>query len=249
MYNQEEIQALIEAYLGNEISEKEKAAFEEKLKTDSKFGDTVNLYLQAKEVLMQEGKTELRKMLDEELASSNKKGGPAFLKYRFAVAAAVLLLISISALYYFLSPPPTPIELFAEYYDPAQSASRNISPEIEGEWQTAVMLYEQQEYEGALAAISVLLEDSTFAVKHGGEARLYQAICHLESKNYLAALSALEQIRVESMKYYPEREWYTALCYLGLNQKNSAISMLEQITKNEHHVYAKEARQLLNKLE
>lgn len=101
MINEQDIE-LIEKHLFGKLSEKEKTAFEQRIKDDTEFAQEVDFIRDFKICAKEFGREELRnklKKIAEEHKAIETQQNPSIRTY-FAIAASIIVVIGIAALFY-----------------------------------------------------------------------------------------------------------------------------------------------------
>lgn len=159
-------------------------------------------------------------------------------RYKYAVAAMFILLVSASLWLY--SPFSNEASLYDEYY----AAYPNlIDPLTKGDGQqnlSPYQLYELQEYD---QVISILRDNqSTDALWYTAQSYIAQG----DFEKGKSSLAIVEQLG--STEYSDDVQWYQALVYLKLGQEEEAKQRLVAIANDPQHNYLKRAKSLLAEL-
>lgn len=246
--NDEATYQLIEQYLGGELSGSEKEAFEQRLKDDPDFALETSLHRQLHERLAGEKIHELRAVLKEvdnewEDTTRVRKLFPARWMY---VAAAVVLVLIASVLYFNRSRPAVPEELFAQNFEPYQMVlNQRSSRENEDLLNAAINAYERGDFEQAVEKFTALSSVDSL----GMAPEFYTAISWLALQQADKAIAPLESIAGQNQSLLSEQaRWYLAMAYLSGGNKNSARKVLAEIQGYKRHFKQEEARILLEKL-
>ncbi len=247
---------LIERYLAEELSEAERADFENQLKVNADLREEVSLHQQVTETLRGEKVHELRdviKEVDEKWASNKPKENAKVVSFPFrkiaALAAAVLALVLA---YQFLSPKNTSSEaLFADNFEPYKMIlnQRSLIPNPETEWMAsevkkAVAAYQAKDYAEASTLFQALSKETPDADAF----QIYAANSELSLGHSDEAIVILNKLVEKAPPLLIEQSrWYLALAHLQKEDYASAKSQLQQI-QSDGFKY-KEAQKILRDIQ
>lgn len=264
--------SLLQKYLTESLSEREKMQFETLLTKDTAFQKEVQMYENLKSGLEGIGLDKLRTEVaswedryqhkqadivslsppENSLTHSDERTSiTSLLKSPYGVAASVSFIILFSLVYLlFLSTPEsakTPKELFAANFQPYEDL---ISVRgVEASPQTSRLIlgmeaYNRGDYEEAVRELTAYHVDSP----EDPQPNLYIAI----SYTILSEFTQANKYYVQAMRYPNFREqgqWYQALSFLKAGETEAAIKRLQAISLQSPFHYKKiEATQLLNDL-
>ncbi|CAM1374081.1 tetratricopeptide repeat protein [Tenacibaculum xiamenense] len=257
---------LIERYLKNELDNKERTVFEERLKKDSEFNEKVSFekelfssfnenewnfhhdneedvkdlesYFEKKEV------KELQQNIKSSFESIKKKNSPKIkrLYYVLAVAASIALLLGV-----FLNPfnpAPNSNELFAHYSSQELPTFVNRGDNSLDELVKAENYYKEKDYAKASEIFNNALEKG----KASANVYIYSGLSYIQlgeqKKSEEIFDSLINSDLIDAEKGY----WYKALLYLKSNNAQEAKKELNYIVKNTLYNTQK-ARELLEKID
>ena len=165
----------------------------------------------------------------------------------------VLLLLMVLAGLYFMKNSAdhqevSTSEIFAANYEPFPNTINGqtrgeAGTIIEGEvdFQQAMLLYGQGNYQEALVYMEGITTDATKL--------LYRGIALLETNQNEAAIQSLEQsVALEDDEIQDAATWYLALAQVKAGNVSSAQVALEAILQMDEHYKKKEAADILEKL-
>lgn len=183
-----------------------------------------------------------QKLRDREMLIANRPIS-FFRKYRFAMAASLLLLLSIGAAIFVFSARTPLHEKLVVLYKPIEpglpvlmdnSDSRSISD--------AMSLFQDAKFEESL-----LLFDGLLAEKPANDTLLFfDALCNFELEKYSEAQKKLEMVlSCENSVWIEKSEWWLALSFLSQNEKAKSRLLLQKIEAEKGHLFNEKAGQLL----
>lgn len=236
----EELLRQIEDFLAGELATEEKREFESRMEAEPALKEEVEVQRRLKNA-MEVLKTKERLKQAYTLYEGPNKVRPLTrpVWQTYAVAAAVVgLMLGITYFGTNLFKPESEVA-FNEFYQPEMSARGECPQEL-----SSFKLYEEKQYEDALAAVVSQKDDSTHCVRYFvginqlALARLPQAIQSLQ----IALTSPDITIRRKA-------EWYLGLAYLRDNNEESAEKTFKAIVeRNEsENPYVQPASKLLNR--
>lgn len=172
-----------------------------------------------------------------------------------AIAASLLLLITIGLYFLIPSTGPNPDLLYANNFnideDRLESELEQLSltgfaaaEKVRKESLTlALEQFQNQEYQAASTALATHIsnypEDET--------AQFYYGLTAMQNNNFEAALERLQPLADSSTStYQTAAQWYQALSYLKLGDTNEAIDLIEQLESTTQ--YGEQAARLLESL-
>lgn len=243
---------LIDKYVRGELTGNVLKDFKQRLTSDTAFAEQVGWHEKLVGGIKKQSRKELKaylQSLDTQVVSSIKE--PASEKkvatltfWKYAVAAAVALLVA--AVFWFDLLHPSPATLFAQYYQPYPNVEATIerNDEVADAYQQAFQWYEDGQYEEASAAFEQLLQTDV-----PSEAlNFYAGLTSLELNQFGKSLQYFEKvIKHPDHKYYQQALWYAALASLKNQDTESAKKYLHQLS-GEKGFYGDKAVQLLEEL-
>lgn len=255
----------IEAYLTNTLSDNELALFEERLKNDKDFFDSVQLEKQLFESLHEESlgyisnkdhaSVQAYKAAFESDATQDIKNAiikaeasyeqkpKRYIGLYIAAAASIALLISIFS---WNQTSESPSSLYATYIE----LSTLPSLAERGKDNSDVLLNAQRQFENKsyTKAISILQEAIKDTTDHRAVKYVYLGIAQMESDQFDDAMRTFETLAQSDFIDAPLAHWYMALLYLKKDDRKQAEVQLKKIIKENLYNKTK-AEELLLKIE
>ncbi len=162
-------------------------------------------------------------------------------------AAAAVAIIAIGIAIWLWAQPPSPSELYAQYYEPYSLSFSARGLDADQQLSKASELYKNEDYENTLPVLEELL---TKEVNNKDRVRLAAGICQMELGKNNEALSYFQNlISNTNSPYYEQGLWYAALLSLRSNDISSAKKYLQQLTLDVDSFNYEEAEIILSKLE
>jgi tetratricopeptide (TPR) repeat protein len=245
---------LIEKYLEGKISGKDKSGFESKLRSDTGFNTLFNDVRQMIQGVRYAAQNDLLNKLKEterslpavKIERRTKIFAPGKVKYAFAVAATVALLVSSIYIVFISRDQVRHEDYFTEYYTPYPNIIHPVQrAEITGmtEEELAYYYYEKEEYDKALELFNMLRTE-----KGDSENTLfYLANIYMAMGNYDKAIENFTILLNDSVIFENQTRWYLGLCYLEEGKLIEAKQQLERITETEN-AYKARADELLTRI-
>lgn len=252
--------SLIEDFLADRLSDKDKLAVEDRIKSDTAFAEEVEIQKNILLSIERAANEDLRNTIEGIQNKLGKEGffdsteGPVhegkILKLSFSriasIAAAIAVLIM--ATWWFLRPAPAPAPefRFADHYIPAEdllssklSESGFTSSASDSILQLGIDAYNAEDDETSLKLLEQYkeLEDpSSFLFPF---ADFYRAQIFLKNKEYGSAVKILQKLNQENdFELKSQVKWYLALGLLGENKIEEAKSILLEL-KNDNQTFNK----------
>lgn len=242
---------LLKRYYRGQLTETERAAFDQRLQTDTAFAEEVAGWAAIYKGLQQEGERQLDEQLrdlghqllrsDSDTGQKRVFGMPRWL---YAAAAVFLLLLLAWPVYQTLKPS---VPAFADnraLFD--QHFRVPPAPEVRdaqaSAWRTA---WRNKDYAAAIDGLEKLLADP--ATTNRSEAHLYLGISNLAAGRGKEALDALSQVGKDSFDY-EEAQWYTALAQIIVDDVVHAKQTLGEISGKQGHPHQTEAQEMLKSI-
>ena len=176
---------------------------------------------------------------------NSKRGRLVTFIRRYAAVAAVILLLVVSGLVYFIQPGQyTNERLFKMYYKTEDAVG--ISRSGNGNIVEAIMKYHEKDYFTALRLFDDILKNdpTNYAIRY------YCGISYIETGSYENAVAMLESVMEQNENLYIEyAQWYCSLAYLAKGDQDSAKAGFKAIADNSDHYYKDQASSILIKME
>lgn len=256
---EEHIANQIKRYARRQMSEAERAAFENRLETDAAFAEECSNWAAIYQGIQAEGDTQLERQLGE-LGNKLMQGGEPQLtappvntariarfqlpRWAYAAAAIVLLLLIAWPVYQSLQPSVPAFAsneaVFEKHFRPP-AAPQVRDADVAG-WQEA---YGRQDYPRAIAELETLLADPAYTSR--SEAQLFLGISYLAAGEGQKALASLNKVSPDGYDR-EDAQWYTALAYIIIDDVVHAKQTLSEIAETQENPYQQEAKEMLEQL-
>jgi len=225
----------IQAYLHDQLTDVEKQAFEELLKSNPEIAQETREALLIKEGLALEQDVELMQRIERlEASLENKKSSNTWIRW-----AAAILILAIPV-YYFSSLPSSPEELYKEYYSPYENVIGATRGDNAGNY---LLSYDHGNYKDAVVELSEAIEVS----ENPQDYYLYLGISYLELDDYQNAIETFSKIE-STNRFANHSKWYGALTYLKMGDENKAKEVLKELKESEGS-FSKQAEEILESLD
>ncbi|MFP4449201.1 MAG: tetratricopeptide repeat protein [Bacteroidales bacterium] len=237
-------------YLDNELDDREKRAFEQRLAEEEDLKKEFEFQRDLKESLMEDEVMQLRDKLNQ-ITSEERTFRTFSVKHvvLYAAAAVVITIVSMGTWLYVNQLSKSPEELYTEYYNAYENiyskrSGENIDEDNYSLIENAMGAYEQKDWEKAEKYFGLLLERESNDVF----VNFYAGIVYLEQQKGQEAIETFETVTDDKENLFREQAyWYTALAYLQKEDIDSAREYLEKIV-DEEMTKIDEARKLLRTL-
>ena len=229
--------ALFDRYLKGEQSSEEKVETELRLISDAALKESFKQYKMSVDTVKAYGiGKEIGDIIDEGYRRSKQK------TWLMATASAVVLMITLPAVYlkYFQS--NSSQDLYVAYYSP-YPADQNVR----GVEQTneAMDLYRTEKYAEAIPLFEAMITSGN----KNKSIHLLLGSCYLNVNNPSKAVEHLEvSSKAESKILTQNSEWYLALAYLKQDDTKKAADQLEYIA-TQNHLFREKAKKILLELQ
>lgn len=234
---------LVERYFDNEMTEEEKVRFHDSMKSNLELRhlfDREKLLINTIRFGAAKNHLDFFKELEKSLpdVTLERKTSPAWIYY--AAAASVVILL-VSGIYFFRANDPTPTELYAEYFTPYPNV---FEPTVRGSEKVtkralAFQKYEEGDYQQAAALFAALLRDE----REPGMLLLLGNANLALGKTEEAKNNFNEVVKTSSENSVPA-QWYLSLAYLRDGKISSAKETLTPLAETKNP-YSKKAKDLL----
>lgn len=247
MLHNEETYHLIEEYLKDRLSAKDKRDVEDRRSNDPEFAEMLTQYSLAKASINAHAAERL-KIKVKEAYRQTKPARRLNMTWRFSIAAAIILLIGLALWRITIPGAVSHEELFAQYYSPQSiTQTRSLSAENNELWTISMQAYHAGKYQPALEGFQKMKAEIQENLPE--EIFLYEGICHMELGNIDSALTSFGKVSDENA-VAPLAKWYTALAALKGNDPTRAKTLLEEISSSGRFSpqKRKQAKEILGKL-
>jgi tetratricopeptide (TPR) repeat protein len=239
----------IARYIYNELSDSEKTAFEQKLKSDAEFAEAYKLYSSIENTMQQDtvgDEDAFREQLTPYQqkyfsgATTPTKSKPKRWLY-IAIAAAAILILVFTIIPFNKTTPKTDEVLYAAYaqYEKIDETIRGDNDTVSKTFKKAADLFNTRQFAAAIPLWESIKDKNV-------QALIWLGVCNMETKNYTAAIANFDTIINGNSVYKDKAQWYKALCYLKQKDKKTCKELLLKITDGSS--YFKQANDLLKEL-
>jgi tetratricopeptide (TPR) repeat protein len=252
---------MFDNYFSGELSQQEKIAFEDHLKSDHKMAEAFQEYQDLRKgidySIMKSLKEDL-KHLEASLPEVELEPDvqhridpvPTTNRFRIWKVAAAVVLVSLSVGVIFqLQQPSSPQDLFSQYFAPAENLYVSIKrgDDIEANpLVQAFQAYDAEEYSVAIAGFERILGQEEFKDQHS-MVQYFLGSAQLAQGQSEASITTFERYLEISQDNIVQAKWYLAMGYLQENRVEEATSLLKELKQSE--AYGKEAGRILKKLD
>ena len=247
MENWENNDQLIDDFLMDRLSPKDRTAFEARLQQDAALLKTVETRRQAMTAIDLLGQKVLKAKLDQihEKVVTNQPARRVPLMRWAAVAAGVAVLV---AAFFLLLPGKTdPAVLYQAYYETPNlsGGSRGGDAAIDALKSEAAQSFKSQNYAAAVQQYLAILQQTP----NDPYVQLALGLSYMETDDLQNAEKAFAQIiQNEDILYLHQAKWYQALSFLKTGEVEKAKVNLEALAADPLVDFHEEAVELLGKL-
>lgn len=255
---EEQLQQQIEAYLANQLSLKEKTAFEAKMAADETLAADVKLYQQMDDLLGETDVMDFSATLTEVMTTPTTaestpeaiiKSMPtksSITRRWLSLAAGFALVAVLGTVIYTNLAQPSANDLYSANMEfPASlggggtlrsTDEQTLDPsklgQITRSWQQANEAYQQEQYDLALQNLVTIENiDPNFETENRGDYFFKKGLVQLKTGQIKAAIISFEAVNTGS--YVSNAEWKRALALLKVDT-NKAKTALETIVNKNH---------------
>jgi hypothetical protein len=233
----------IEAYLDDELSAEERAAFEVALKNKPGLQEEVRAHQATRRAVEAYASQRTHDRVSKIFASQQKQQRPGFSTGMLRIAAAVALVLAMGIAYFYLQA-PNAAQLAEDYLEPYPDRITTMGQNDANALATAIQAYNQAQYDEAIAAFQQIPPG------HPQQPLidLYIGVSALETGRTPLARSALQPLAEQAGDYQAAARWYLALAYLKEGDTAAARPLLNLLITADGYK-AESARRLLDRLE
>jgi hypothetical protein len=234
----------IERYFDDDLSNEELELFREKIQTDIKFKEQVQLYEQVFGDLVYKREQKMKNnFIDLELHTRKSKKVIFFngiMKRVIMFPLLFVVIVVVFGLNYFSFSSEQDFRLiFEEYFEPYPNILAPISRSseyLDSELSNVMILYETGQYEDALLGLNTLIDGSN---AYHNELLFYKGLSLLASDNSSEAVSSFELMDLSS-DMENQRKWYLSLALGQSGELTQAKRLLKDIESDSSHfmIYA-----------
>lgn len=244
---------LIECFLADRLSKKDRREVEDLLGSDKKF----KALFEELSVVIKGVEYSARNELMNKLKKT-EKGLPEIqikpktvtlkkVKYTLAIAATVALLLGSVYTVLISRHSDAKNDYLTNYYSPYPNIIHPVQRDEDTgmtEEELAYFYYESEQYDLALEKFLELKEDTSVNLEN---TLFYLANIHMALGNYEQAIENFTNLLNDSLVFANQTRWYLSLCYLEEGNVDSAKRQLEQIMETDNS-YNERAMELLDKV-
>ena len=238
----------IERYLADEMEPQERQDFELQLQTNEELKNTMQLYNSINTTMKEEDVSAGEKELSQTLEQMNRRyilTGGKIRKLSFKkllAAAAALLVLVFSIVYYINSGKLTPEKLYIAYAEHSSLQVQLRGTAADSLAETAALKFNKKNYYEALPLLQEYLRHEPEDI----QMKFSLATCYLELDKYSDAEKIFSEIAAGQSAYTASAGWYLALTSLKQKDIKTCRSRLQSIPQSSSY-YAR-ATELLRKL-
>jgi len=246
----------IKAFLGNEISEQEKAKFTLHFSTCELCKEVKDSFATVNQLSIEEDVTALK---EEVFSTISRRSLTTRRRFIARIAAGILLpIMGFSTLFYWNS--KTNERLYAanfQSYPILGQVTRGDTDERTGienyenislpkTLDAALTAYKAKNYKASISHFKTYLNDQPQNTK----AVFLYSLANLEINNIEEAIPNLEEVRKrnDNQELYEDATWYLALVQIKKKQNNVAITLLTELIDRPSSFYSEKATLLKNQL-
>jgi hypothetical protein len=205
----------IDDYFQMQLSESERIAFEQKIKTDPDFADLVAFYTHTKAI-------EREKILKARHADwTNEKGGKQTKFFPKAIIGIAATLLFLAGFWYFDKIDNKNYEEIATNYIQTELATLPMKMDAaEDSLELGKKLYNEKKYKEAFEIFEIIKKPS---------AQEFMGLCALQSKDYLRATAIFEQQAQNQELLNNKAKFYLGLTYLKMGETAKGEALMEEV--------------------
>lgn len=241
----------IELYVEGNMTELEQRDFEAQLKSNLLLKTEYEKYISCvdgiKGFYSSNLKNQLKEQdleLDMELAMPSKS---RFKKIRlYSIAATfTLFVIAYSILNFFNNERPLK-EIASKYKEEDKGMPVLMSIGEDSQFNEAMSLFKQKEFQRSLTIIQSLQAENL----NNDTLIFYEGVNYEMLDKTGKAISCYKKLQSVKYSIFTEKAQYRlALCYFQIDDKKNGVDLLKIISKDSHHLYAEQAKEILKELE
>jgi hypothetical protein len=221
---------LIQDYIANRLSEKDKLRVEALLETDLELKEMYTTHKEVAAAFQISKSNEIKKRLQELDATETSSGGNNFMQGKFrriAVAAVVIF-----GLFYMMTLLRSSDDIFESYFEVCPNTYLPVTRgnTIKNLQFEAFKTYESNNFVASELAFYELLKTTA-----DPNIKFYYAMSLLNQNKFDSALEQLNSLHKERFEYQVESLWYAALIQLKKNNTESAkkhLTYIQQLNSN-----------------
>ena len=238
---------LIEAWLGNELSEEAKQAVEARMAADPDFKDAVGKHKYAHQLLINAASANVKSQLEDlrknNLHKSKKRltvTNKQKLRLRWFTVAASILLFAIIGSWWWSWQNFSTKALITEYGVAYPAGPLRGNTQAETTFQQAMHAYSQKNYTEARQLFANIHPSDNNQI----EISFYLGHTYFQLAEYENAITAYQKvIGARDIRFQAAAEWYYLLSLLGSEQEEQFQQMADKLAQDSQHAYR---QQLIN---
>jgi len=235
---------LIEKKIDGALTPEEAIIFEHRLSIDPVFAEEYNLQKQMVASLRQHHKQALKEEFTTMYrAVKHKKRRKQTVRELTYWTAAAFLIASLAVGYFMFFAQPNSQVLYTTYYEiyPADPVMRG---EYEAVYGKVMTLYQQGDFQTAIPLFEQILEEGA-----NGKVKLLLGNCYLKMGAEKQAITTFKQVTLSGDSIIQQHGyWYLALSNLKYNNRDEALNILK-VLSNQSGPYQQKAKALYTALE
>ena len=228
----------IERYLDGEMTDQEKLAFEQRLTNEPLLKQEYDVLNSVVNQVQNSKREELKSLLqkaDLELDDKpiNRPSGVLF--WRYAIAASITLMISLSIFYYYNSKVDNREKLVAAYWQKDKGLPVLMDENSNASLDNAMTAYKSGNYDYAFSQLEALTQTDTVLY--------YEGLCSFELKK--DATTYIKPVAENSSSVFQAKaKYYLLLLYIKADKKVDAVKLLNELLKETEHPYREQILRL-----
>jgi tetratricopeptide (TPR) repeat protein len=249
---------LIRKYIANTLTREEELAVAAKYDNDTDFRDTLdgleNFSLEEYDELMNKLDHHVNNKINQIKAKGNHNELPSntgkvtnFFNYRkMAIAASVILFLSVGSYVLFTQMQSTSTKLYTAHFEFAEypdMITRGSGEELSTVEKLAISAYNAENYEISIEHFEALKNKYPDNVKYG----LFLGISYLGSNQPELAIATFKNLNYQGTTFCNDINWYLGLSYLKIRDKSAAREVFTKLAEQGCY-YQAAAKEILAKL-
>jgi len=239
----------IRAFLGNEISEPDKAKYTQHFATCELCAEVKDSFATVNQMSIEEDVSALK---EEVFSTINRRSITTRRRFIAKIAAGMLLpFIGISSLLYWNNTANERLyQAHFESYPIMGEETRGVESydnvSLPKALAAALKEYRAKNYQASLPHFKTYLNEQP----QNNKAIFLYSMANLEVNNFDTAISNLEKVRIqkEDMELYEDATWYLALAQIKNKKNKIAIDLLNELVDGDSTFYSKKAAALKSQL-
>lgn len=224
--------SLMDRYLRGESPPEEVAEVKRMMAEDEAFSAEIRFRQQTTVAIQQEEHRRLKGRLALLAGQSAPQRGQIrrnFSLLWYVAAAALVIAVAVSFLFWPIAGSETHDDLFAAYFSPYPNVVMPVLREatVTDRYAEAYARYEQGDYEMAYTLFDELEGHGDAAIA------FYKGICAMQLGKMAAAVEIFKDYQTTGdARFVQQSQWYQALAHLKLKDDNAAVDLLNELAKS-----------------